>query len=266
MTSALSRPLRLLPLGLLLSASLAAASERQLTYTYTSDTLAPGTVELEPWTTARAGKDSFFFRLDQRLEVEAGVTDGFQVALYLNPSARLFDEGEGDARVRTSTFSWGGLSLEGKWKVMDAVADPFGLALYFEPTFAVDQVELEAKVIVDKRLGRLLLAANFVAEYEFEFEEPELHRELQLELDLGAAWQLTDVLSVGVEARNHNVSPVGTGWEHSALFAGPVVSLRSKSVWAAFSVMPQLLSLRGPSPDLDEHERLEARLLVGFHL
>jgi hypothetical protein len=104
------------------------------------------------------------------------------------------------------------------------------------------------------------------AEYEFESPAGVLARELKLELDLGASYQLTSWLALGLELRNDNIAPVGAGWLHSALFLGPVVAVRGERVWAALSVLPQLASLRGPSPDLDEHERVQARLLVGVHL
>ncbi len=249
-----------------LLAGVAGASERTLTYTYTTDVLNPGDVELEPWTTVRLGKDQFFYRLDQRLELEAGVAEGFQVALYLNASSKLFDTGVGAERVRTNQFTWDGLSLEAKWKLMDSSADAFGLALYFEPTLASDEAELELKVLLDKRLDRLLFAANLVGEYEWGFGDVVLERELKLEVDLGASYQLTSSFAVGLEARSANVVPAGEGLTHATIFAGPVLSWRSKAVWAAASVMPQLVALTGPSPDLDEFERFQARLLVGFHL
>lgn len=252
-------------LGLLL-AGLAGATERTLTYTYTSDVLNPGDLEIEPWTTASLGKDQFFYGLDNRLEIETGVTQGFQIAFYLNTSATLFDTGTGADRVRSRDFVWDGISLEGKWKLMDSSADPFGLALYFEPGLAQDEAELEFKVILDKRLDQLLFAANVVGEYEWGFGDVVLARELKLELDLGASYQLTPSFSVGVEARSANVLPNGEGWAHSSVFAGPVLSWRSKSLWMAASVMPQLASFTQSGPDLDEFTRLEARLLVGFHL
>lgn len=253
-------------LAFLLLAGAAPATERHLTYTYGSDVLNPGTIEVEPWTTVRAGKDDFFFALDNRVEIEAGVTERYQVALYLNASQTLFDSGQGSGRSRTSTFSWKGVSMEHKLKLLDAAADAVGLALYVEPTLFATELEVEGKLIVDKRLGALLLAANLVAEYAWEFGALPMQRELKLEVDAGLSCFLTPYLSVGLEARSHTVLPAGEGRADSALFAGPVISLSSKAVWAALSVLPQLASLRGNGLDLQEHERLQARLLVGFHL
>ena len=250
----------LLTLGL---AAGAGASDRPLTHTYLSDTLPPGSFELEPWFTSRIGKEAFYVGNDVRLELEYGLLDGLQLAAYVNFGFAFADQGDGR---RVGSLSFDGVSLEAKWKLLDASADPVGLALYFEPTLAPGALELEARVIVDKRLGDLVLAANVAAEYEFEYPDGVLTRELKLELDLGASYQVTDWLSVGLELKNDNVSPVGQGWRNSALFLGPVVGVRWKGGWAALSVLPQLVSLTGPSPDLDEHERLEARLLVGVHL
>jgi hypothetical protein len=239
------------------------ASDRPLTHTYLSDTLAPGRFELEPWVTVRAGKDRFYVGQDYRLELEAGIVDGFQLAAYLNAGLVSADLGDGVVGTR---FEFRGGSLEGKWKLLDASADPVGLALYLEPSVGPGEAELEARVIVDKQLGDLVLAANVVGEYEFEWGDGALEREFKLEVDLGASYQVASWLAVGLELKNENVSPVGAGWKYSALYAGPVVSARWKGGWAALSLLPQLFALRGPSPDLDEHERIEARLLVGFHL
>jgi len=250
----------LLTLGL---AAGAGASDRPLSSTYLSDTLPPGSFELEPWVTSRLGKEAFYAGHDLRLELEYGLLDGFQLAAYVNAGLAFADVGDG--RI-AGTFSFDGVSLEAKWKLLDSTADPVGLALYFEPTLAPGALELEARVIVDKRLGDLVLAGNLAAEYEFEYPKGVLTRELKLELDLGASYQVTDWLSVGLELKNVNVSPVGEGWQHGAVFLGPVVGVRWAGGWATLSVMPQLFSLVGPSPDLDEHERLEARFLLGVHL
>jgi hypothetical protein len=250
----------LLALGLPLAAL---ASDRPLTSTYLSDTLPPGSFELEPWVTVRAGQERFFLATDVRLELEYGLLDGLQLAAYLNGGLEVADPGDG---TRPAAFHFGGVSLEAKWKLLDASADALGLALYLEPTFAPDAVELEARVIVDKRLGDLVLAANVAGEYEFEFVAGALQREFKLELDLGASYQVTRWLAVGLELKNDNVSPVGEGWRYSAVFGGPVVSARWDGGWAALSVLPQLFTLTGPSPDLVEHQRLEARFLLGVHL
>ncbi len=244
----------------------AAATQRQFTYTYGSGVLSAGEVELEPWTTLRVGRDNFYSRLDHRLELELGLTDRLQTAWYFNFKAVTQDE---DA-ARVTEFEWGGVSWEWKYKFLDAAADPIGVGVYFEPSFATHEAELEAKLILDKRIGNFYTAFNAVFEHEWIYENKgTTEREVVAEFDLGAAYFVTPQFSAGIELRNHNFFPEGD-FASSALFAGPVVSYATGPWWATLTVLPQLPALKkndtGSTFVLDEHERLSARLIFGIHL
>ena len=253
-------------LGGLLVATGAEASERRFTYTYQSGVLNAGDVELEPWTTFRGGREDYYRRLDHRLEFEVGLTDRLQTAFYLNFSAKTLDEGA----ARVSEFEWGGISSEWKYKLMDPVADAVGMALYVEGSYATHESELEAKIIVDKQFGSVLLAFNAVFEHEWVFEEKgETEREMAVELDLGLAYQFSPAFSAGIEVRNHNEMVPKEGLEAATLFAGPVVAYSTERWWGALSVMPQLPALKTEEEgtlELEDHEKLNARLILGFHL
>jgi hypothetical protein len=252
----------------------AVASERRFTYTYESLVLNPGEIEVEPWITYRVGRDDYYARLDHRLEFEAGLTQRLQTAVYLNFRATT---AQADSSL-SSEFEWSGISNEWKLKLRDPVADPFGLALYFEWGASTSEVELEGKLIVDKRTSNFLAAFNAVIEPEWELEiEPGTddvgaEDEVNFEFDLGLAYFPSSKFSIGIEARNHNEYVPGEGYEHSALFAGPVASYASQTWWATLTVLPQVAKLKGSEADagrdlvLSEHEKLEVRLLFGFHI
>ena len=247
----------------LVSATATAASERHFTYTYESSVLHPGSREIEPWDTFRLGKADFFSALDTRLEVELGVTDRLQTSLYLNLSAETADTPSG----RASSTRLEGLSSEWKLKIADPVADRAGVALYTELSAGPDGAGIEAKLILDKRVGRLLGALNLVAEQEWEFDKPTTARETEIEIDAGACWFLTPGLSAGLEIRSHTVVPGGDEMTRSALFLGPTVSYARQGWWIAASVLPQVRALKGASDgrlDLQEHERVEVRILFGL--
>lgn len=246
----------------------ARSNERHFTFTYESAVLPTSAKELEIWTTPRIGREEFYSRFDQRIEFEVGVTDRLMTALYLNFRSVTADVAPDQ---RLSEFEFTGVSSEWKYKMLDPVADALGIALYGEVTGAPEEVELETKLIVDKQLGNLLLAGNLVAESEWEFEMEGTHRELVLELDLGASYRVTPSFSVGLEIHNHNEIPEGEGFEHSALFAGPVLAYAHEEWWVALTLMPQLPALKTHEDaegllELDEHERFMARLLFSFHL
>lgn len=271
------RPLRLAALlaasGIVLAFSRpAAATERRFTYTYQSATLGAGQRELEPWTTFRMGRDNFYNRVDNRVEVEFGVTNRLQTSWYLNLSGiteRVGPDALGNYS-RESHVEHGGISWELKYKLLDPVADALGMALYFEATGGPAEAELEGKLIFDKQIGNLLLAFNVFGEQEWEFEGPETEAELSLEAVGGLAYFLTPAFTLGFEVRDHNV--IGHGdkdWESSALFAGPVVSYAWETWWATLTVLPQLRNLKREEGtgnlELEDHEKVNARLIFGTH-
>ncbi len=249
------------------------ASQRRFAYTYESGVLNRGQVELEPWTTFRIGKEDYYSRIDQRVEFEVGLSHRLQTSFYLNMSAVTAQQ---DSSLGTE-FEWGGFSNEWKLKLKDPVADAFGLALYFEWGASTKEVEFEAKVIADKRAGNWLYAFNASVEPEFEFElehgdDVEAENEMTFEFNLASAYFLSPSTSLGVEVRNHNLYFSEGGFQHSALFAGPVVSYASETWWATLTVLPQIAKLKGTEADagnslvLSELEKLEVRLIFGLDL
>lgn len=243
------------------------AGERRFAYTYGSNVLPKGAVELEPWTSVGVGRDGFYLGLDHRVELEVGLTRRLQGSLYFKWGSATEQQG----RKLVTGSEWQGVSLELKYGLLDPVADPVGLALYLEPELGPTEAGVEAKVIVDKRVGDLYLAFHPTIEPEWEFEGPgEVESELKLELDLGVAWFFSNALSAGVEVRQPTVLPAGEGVEFAALFVGPVVSYAAPDGWwFTLTVQPQLPALAR----YDEHvlalhdtSAVEGRLLVGLDL
>jgi hypothetical protein len=237
-----------------LIATNAHANERRFTYTYDTLVLPKGIREVEVWTTVRPSSDDM--AIDNRVEIELPVTSRLQTALYLNGS------------TSRSGFE-SGVSSEWKLQVVNPALKPIGVALYGEVGIAPSETEIEGKLLVDHQGDKLIVALNVVGEHEWEVDEV-VARELALETDLGVAIRPTRHVSVGLEVRNHNEFPAGYGFEHAAVFAGPTVAVATPDFWAAASVLPQLMAyMRHPDGsamwgrEMDEHEALEARLLVG---
>ena len=257
---------------LLLCVNRADANERKFSYVYETSVLPPGVRELEIWNTYRTDRWYFYRRLDQRVEYEFGVAQNLMSAFYLNSSWRMGDSNgsadSGDA-VHSQEVS---ISSEWKYKIFDRTADPVGLALYGEATMGLNEFEIEGKILLDKQINDFLFAFNAVAEKEWETELENgiatTESELTLEFDMGASYQVNHSLSVGLEIRSHNLIKEGD-WEHSALFAGPVVSFSTETWCAALTVLPQVTSFKGATQDglvLDGLEKVESRLLFTFHL
>lgn len=248
------------------------ANDRKFTYVYETSVLPVGAREIEIWNTFRTNRGYFYRALDQRIEFELGVGNNLMSALYLNASSVLANSnGSGGGGPSTSSSSVS-ISNEWKYKMFDRVADPIGVGLYGEATLGLDQIGFEGKLLLDKQIGKWLIAFNAVAENEWKSElllgETRTSSELTAEINLGIAYAPHPQWSIGLEARNHNIIAEGE-WEHSALFAGPVVSYSSDSWWATLTVLPQVTSFKGATSGnlvLNDHEKLEARFLLSFHL
>lgn len=257
--------------GLSLMSTVAFGNERHFTQTYESATLPQGEKELELWFTPRWDRDDYAYRrLDTRAEIEWGVLDRLQTSLYVNFNAI------GYMTPMQPEFEFS-VSNEWKLRLLDAVADPVGLSLYAELTGGFHVAELEGKVIVDKQIGNLLIAFNAVAEYEWLFDAGEVERELEAQGVLGVAYLIplggATHLGVGVETHADVTIASDAGYESTAFFAGPTLSLATRGFWVSASFMPQLGSHKSaafatdyPGPlELHDHERYTARLLFGIH-
>lgn len=265
-------PLLALP-ALALFIGSAAANDRHFSYTYETGVLAPGARELEVSNTLRAGRTDYYSALDHRLEFEVGLADNLMTSFYLNMGNTTRADGAGGL---ASEFEWQGVSNEWKLKLLDPVASPVGMALYAELSYNTNGFELEPKVLFDKRIGNLLLAANLVTEFEYSFGvEQTVLEEVAPEVVLGATYQLHKGVYAGVEVRNHNAFMNNAAkseleYEYSSLYAGPVISYTAESWWVTLTVMPQLPALSkadgGSILVLDDGERLNARLLFSFHI
>ncbi|HEX2868189.1 MAG TPA: hypothetical protein VHO03_14180 [Ignavibacteriales bacterium] len=257
---------------LLISNTDTRANERRFTYIYESLVLTRGARELEIWNTYRANRGYYYRRLDQTIEFEFGLGSNLMSALYLNSSWRLQDENGAAPGGDAAPSQEVSIASEWKYKLLDRVADPVGLGLYGEATMGLNEFELEGKLIMDKEIGNLLVAFNGVVENEWETEiENGLSstgKELNLEFNLGASYLAAGSFAMGVELRNTNTIKDGEV-ENSVLFAGPVLSYAGENWWAALTVMPQVTAFKGATDgrlSLDDHEKIETRLLFSFHL
>ncbi|MFZ4523613.1 MAG: hypothetical protein ACOYNC_18060 [Bacteroidales bacterium] len=248
------------------------AQDRVFNYTYQSGVLGKGEKELEIWNTYRTGRTDFYRRIDTRAEFEIGLSRKLQTAFYLNYTSKAsgfkVDSVSGIAHENEVSFS-----NEWKFKLSDPAANMIGSAIYGEITIGTTEFEVEAKLILDKQIGRFTQALNIAFEPEWEWEpgngEIAAHTEYKFEFNYGIGASLGKVWVLGAEIRNPNVYVDGK-WAHSSIYAGPTVSFAGSGFWVNFTLMPQVAGLRGVTPgqglNLDEFERYEARLLFSVEL
>ncbi len=250
------------------------AQDRFFARTYTTNVLPKGAIDLEFWHTSRFGhRDQFFHAQDQRMEIEIGLGGNLQTAFYFNRyQQRLSNTFNG-----TTVSNEIGFSNEWKWRIKQPVGKKTGVAFYGEWGIkGGDELELETKIILDKTAGKNLFAFNGVVEYEkeFEWENGKLHSgkwELPVEFDLAWLYNLKPALGLGFEIRNYNKISKVEGWEHSVFFGGPTINFRGIGWFVIANYLPQWVNVHktGVAPFhkvLDEHEKVEARILLGISL
>jgi hypothetical protein len=245
------------------------AQDRLFTYTYQSTVLNNGQRELESWHTLRTGREDYYARYDNRTEYEIGLGNNLQTAFYLNLTSKTKTVSDNSAKSMT-TENEIGFSNEWKLKLLDPVANPVGLALYGEFGIASNEYELEGKIIVDKKIGNLTIAANGVYEQEYApgyiNNELKWEKEAKIEGYLSFAYPLSPKFHLTLENAYKNVF-VESGLEHSALFSGLGFSYINDNFWVNFTAMPQLASFKGESNsnlNLNEYEKVQLRLLFSY--
>ena len=257
------------------------AQDRQFGRTYQSNTLPKDAKDLEAWATWRTGRKYFYNGLDTRLEFETGLTDKLQTSLYFNATHEAFGanldtlggitDKSVDGIFHHSSFS---ISSEWKWNIMNASTQPFGFALYAEFGFSPDVIEIENKLIFDKRTEKNIFALNLVNEYEigYDVERGETEREWEdePEIDLGYMYMFKPNFGLGVELVNSNEIEDGN-WNFSALSGGPTLFYAGDRHFLILNVLPQWTNLHktDDAPDnlvLNARQKVEIRLLWGFSL
>jgi len=103
---------------------------RHFTYVYEAITSPPGSFDLENWITWRthAPNDRDFDQIDLRHELEFGITDNLQAAIY------VADWNYQNA-IGSDGFSYSDSAIELIYNLTNPVIDPLGLSIYQEYSF-----------------------------------------------------------------------------------------------------------------------------------
>jgi hypothetical protein len=260
---------KLILFGLLLSALTVNAQDRLFTYTYQSTVLNKGQKELEIWNTLRTGRTDFYSRLDNRTEFEIGLGKNIQTAFYLNLTTKTKTVEE-NAIKSLQTDNEISFSNEWKLKLLDPVANPFGLALYAEYGIGSNEYEVEGKIIIDKKINNFTVAANAIYEGEFKPKfnnnEMEWEKESKMDFNLALAYSFSPKFHLTMENAYRNVFEEGK-LLHSAIYSGLGISCVQENFWVNFTVLPQIKSFKGEtnnSLNLNEFEKVQFRLLFSY--
>lgn len=226
---------------------------RHFTFLYEARTSAPGSIELENSLTWKRTTDpERADQLDFRHELEIGVTNRFQVSVYL---ADWFYKNDKEH----SGFAYSDSATELIYNLTNPVLDPVGLSIYGEIKAGDRLVELESKLIAQKNFGPLILAYNATLEAVWEGSDL-VEREGELSQALGTSYEISPRLSVGVELLHEFVFPEWRDAETIRnLFVGPNVSYRRDNWFVTVTALAQ-------ATDTADEADFQVRTIFGIGL
>jgi hypothetical protein len=261
-------------IALAAASATARANPRALPFTYTTDTLGPGQVEIEQFVdlvTLRAINPStsnrqWYLPSAFQTEIEIGLADRLELGLYMT---FVPDVGEQLSQKALFPGEGNGLKQRLRYIFADPGAWPVDVGVYGELVENEREVELEAKLLLQKRFDRVRIAANLSAEYELYFSE---QREIVLNPSLGATYEITPSVHLGLDSwlrgeyPRNPAPPTRTFGLGPEAYLGPAVMFNFGKLWWALAVYARVTD---PSHDLQPGEPygpLYLRSMIGYDL
>jgi hypothetical protein len=222
--------------GILLVPAVASATPQPLPFTYIYETLPKGSLEVEQYvdyTPIRVldvnGTPVMYGASQLQTEFEYGISDRLELGLYVTfaPSSGLYNqvppltEGNGvKERLRLR------LAEAGEW--------PVDIGLYGELVENERELELEAKIILERRIGDLRIVANLWGEREYEdFDSKQ--GDWVINPTLGVTYQVTPAFHPGIEswlrAEYPDSSPPRTFNLGPQAYVGPTMMFDFGNFW-----------------------------------
>ena len=229
------------------------AGARRFNYVYEATTTAPGVIESETWVTWKTSprEERRFNAVDFRHELEFGITEHLQLAIYVADWGYREDPGTNE-----HGFSYQDSALELIYNLTNPTTDLLGLALYGEVRGGPEEVELETKLILQKNLGRFVLAYNATLEAVWEGDRLEEHGG-EFSQSFGVSYEISPAFLLGAELLHEIEIPDWSETEDSVVYAGPNLSYRNKIWWATVTPLVQLT-------DIGSEVDFQTRLIFGF--
>jgi hypothetical protein len=219
-------------------AGVALASPRPLPFTYSHEQLGRGELEVEQYvdfTPIRVRDETssspLWYGLTQfQTEFEFGLTQRLELGLYVTlvPTAAT-----GFAEIPRGSEGTG-LKQRLRYQLADTGEWPIDVALYGEVTENERELELEAKVILQRRFGIARLVANLTGEDEYYYSGA---HDLVINPSAGVTFELSPSVQPGIEWWMRSeypqkdapaVRPFELGPHH---YLGPALLLQFGKLW-----------------------------------
>jgi hypothetical protein len=254
-------------------AAVVSANPMPLPYTYTYPTLPKGDAEVEQYvdlTPVKAydpnGNVQPYLASQMQTEFEYGITDHLELGLYI-----AFQPPAPAGYTDTATLTEGtGAKERLRYRFAEEGELPIDLALYGEVVEFGDELELEGKILLQKRFGDLVIAANLWGEVEKEYASPANEVDWVANPTLGATYQVTPVFHLGVEGWMRGEWPSSKPPRAFELgpheFVGPTFMLNFGRIWWSTGAYLRVDDIQHTMAPLDNYGPVWVRTIIGFGL
>src|SRR5580698_2040471 len=250
------------------AASEARANPRPLPFTYIYETLPKGDAEVELYTDLtpqRAvpvgpttnGTGAWYLGPQFQAEIEYGLTDRLELGLYLTlaPTDPAFQQ-------IPNMPEGNGVKQRLRYRFAEAGQWPIDLAVYGEVTENQREIELEGKIIFQRRVGPLRIAANAWAEREYYYAGT---REWVLNPAAGVVFEKWITAQPGIEYWMHAEYSNGQLVLGPDQYLGPTVILQFGKVWWSNGFYLHVNNLHAiPAGSPDPYGPVWIRTVVGI--
>ncbi|HSY22421.1 MAG TPA: hypothetical protein VK841_09920 [Polyangiaceae bacterium] len=263
--------------GLVWLPAVAHATPQPLPFSYVYETLPKGSIEVETYadytplraTSSSTGNLTYYGASQFQTEFEYGITDRLELGLYVTwvptpsgvapDSVSRLTEGNGlKERLRLR------LAEPGQW--------PLDVGLYGEVVENDVEIELEGKILLQRRIGDLRLVANLWGELEYNLDAPNgvlgTH-DWVINPTVGATYQVTPQFHPGIEGWLRAEYPIPSPLTRTfslgpAAYIGPTCMFDFGNFWFSSGVYLRGTNFgRSPQPG-DTYGSVWGRLIVGL--
>lgn len=231
--------------------NLSHADRRSFVWNYEAKTMQKGEAEIEYYLTGSVSKADGAvdedLTFEHRAEVEYGVTDNFDVAMY-----QVFRQVEGEE------LRYRGYKVRGRYRFGDIgqrFIDPLiYLEVHHNPLS--EEVTFEQKIVLAKNINNFIIALNLTTEQEIKYKDNA--KEYLFKPSLALGYQIRPWITVALEMEDRALSISPGGFDHNSFHVGPTISLAGQTIWWNVGALVQATTA------YDSEPRYQVRTLAGI--
>jgi hypothetical protein len=258
-------------IGIATAARSVAANPRPLPFSYPYETLSEDELEIEQYvdvTPVRAapvvtGQPGWLNLYRLQTEFEYGITDRLELGLYVQYVPTL-----GEAWDGVPPFGGNGIKQRLRLRLAEEGEWPVDVSLYGEVSELDNELEVEAKINLQKRFGRARVMVNLWAEREFYYDG---RADWVVHPTAGFTYEITPTFHPGVEYWMQAEFPddkpprkvFNDGPHH---FVGPAVMLNFGKLWWTTAIYWRASDSKRTVTIGDNVGHMWARTVIGLSL